>query len=51
MPYRISFFGPLGNPNLRGKTVERETANEAWALVQDLDGSAEIIDPFGNRIS
>ncbi len=51
MPYRISFFGPVGNPNLRGKTVERETAIEGWAPVQHLDGSAKIIDPFGNRIS
>jgi hypothetical protein len=49
--YQITFLGELRHPNLKGKAVARETAVEAWALIQHLAEIAEIIDPFGKAIS
>jgi len=42
MAYRIAFMRLT--PDRRRKTVEREIAIEAWALVQHLDEFAETID-------
>ncbi len=48
MAYRVTFMGLASH--VWDRTVERETALEAWALVQHLDDVARITDPFGNEI-
>jgi hypothetical protein len=53
VPYQITFSPTNPTVAVQGKTVVRETAVEAWALVQHifegLEGPA-ITDPSGERI-
>lgn len=48
MAYSITFLGSVTNSAIAPKTVETNTAFEAWMLVQHLDNVARIIDPFDN---